>query len=319
MGWLFLHGFASKNGFPSLSTRFFSLTSEETTSTGVLNMTQATNIVEPARAIDTIETAVAIFSGHDIDDTSLEENPDFKPDFLRDGHAFVILCGAEVQINDTFVPTGDTLVNLREAFGSVHPDTNELWGRIWDRQCKVTKELTFEEHIRLQFEDAFKRVSVAQAIEFAQRTLRPKKGFGAFLGFLQANGVTPIFITNGADLIAERVMKHFFSDVLPNPVIHANKLVGDQVLGLHGAVGVAKDQVVRELGNVLFFVGDSRSGDGPGAKAVHDRNGHVFSLSGKGTGSLYSLAVETFKNGSWTHLDDYVTADRIVTTVLTTR
>jgi hypothetical protein len=267
--------------------------------------------------IDTVATA--IYSGHDIDDTSLEKNTDFKPDFIRDGHAFVILCGSEVQLNDTFIASGDTLVNLREAFGSVHPETNELWGRIWDRQCKATKELTFEEHIRLQFEDAFKRVSVEQAIEFAQRTLRPKKGFSAFLVFLQASGVTPIFITNGADLIAEQVMKHFFGDVLPAPVIHANKLVGDQVLGLHGSVGVAKDQVVNELGNVLFFFGDSRSGDGPGAKAVHDRGGHVFSLSGKEAGSLYSLAVETFKNGSWTHLDDYVTADRVVTSVLTNR
>ena len=260
-----------------------------------------------------------IFSGHDIDDTTLEHNPDFKPDFYRDGHAFVLLCGAEVQINDTFVPTGDTLVNLREAFGSTNTATGELWGRIWDRQCKETKELTFEEHLRLQFEDAFKRVSVAQAIEFAQRTLCPKKGSVEFFTALQESGVTPIFITNGADLIAGPVMKHFYHDVLPSPVIHANKLVGDQLIGLHGSVGVAKDKVVCDLGDVLFFFGDSRSGDGPGAKAVHDRGGHVFTLSGKGAGSLYSLANETFKQNSWTHLDDYLTASAVITSVLSLR
>jgi phosphoserine phosphatase len=274
-------------------------------------MMQATN-----SAIAFAAQLDGVYSGHDIDDTSLEKNPDFAPDFHRDGHAFVVLCGAEVRINDTFVPTGDTLVNLREAFGSVNPETGELWGRIWDRQCKDTKELTFEEHLRLQFEDAFKRVSVEQAIEFAQRTLRPKKGFSEFLTSLQESGVTPIFITNGADLIAGPVMQHFFHDVLPAPVIHANKLVGDQLIGLHGSVGVAKDQVVRELGNVLFFFGDSRSGDGPGAKAVHDRGGHVFTLSGKGAGTLYSLADETFERNSWTHLDDYTNAASVVTSVL---
>lgn len=242
----------------------------------------------------------------DIDDTSLEHNPDFKPDFTRDGHSFVVLCGKEVQLNDTFVPTGDTLVNLREAFGSADPASGELWGRIWDRQCKITKEVTFEEHLRLQFEDVFKRITVAQAIEFAQRTLRPKVGFAQFLRDLQDLQVTPVFITNGVDKIADEVMKHFFGDILPEPIIYANILVGDQLKGLSGSVGVAKNEVAEQLGDVICFFGDSRSGDGPGATMVHDRGGHVFTLTGKGQGSLYSLAVEKYDAARWTHLDDYV-------------
>lgn len=247
-----------------------------------------------------------IVSAHDIDDTSLEHNPDFKPDHVQDGHSFAVLCGQPVQLNDTFVPTGDTLVNLREAFGSANPETGELWGRIWDRQCKETKELTFEEHLRLQFEDVFRRITVAQAIEFAQKTLRPKLGFAQFLRDLQSLGVTPVFVTNGVDVIAGPVMKHFFGDIMPEPIIYANILVGDQLKGLSGSVGVAKNEVVDELGDVRFFFGDSGSGDGPGATAVHNRGGHVFTLTSKAKGSLYALAVAQYKAGQWTHLDNYV-------------
>jgi len=272
------------------------------------------------QATKTNSTIKGLFAGFDIDDTSLELNPNFKPDGTKDGHRFVTLCGIDMPINDSFTPTGDTLVNLREAFGSTNPATGELWGRIWDRQCKDTGELTFEEHLRLQFEDVLRVLTLPQAIEFATRTLTPKKGFANFLKFLQENGVTPVFITNGVDLIAGPVIQHFFADVLPNAIIYANLLNGDQLTGLHGSVGVAKGVVVEEIGDVLFFFGDSGGGDGPGAKAVHDRGGHVFTLSFKGPSSLFALAGKSFKPGQWTHLDDYETAPaQIVAAVLANR
>jgi hypothetical protein len=249
-------------------------------------------------------------AGFDIDDTSLEQNPNFTADGEKDGRQFVVLCGSEVFINDTFKPSGDTLVNLREAFGSTDPATGELWGRIWDNQCKLSGELTFEEHLRLQFEDVFRAISLEQAIEFAKLTLKPKKGFANFLKFLQSKGVTPVFITNGADLIAEPVIKHFFADVLnqlPQPTIYANKLIGDQLKGLHGSVGLAKGEVVKGLGDVLFFFGDSGGGDGPGAQAVHDAGGHVFTLGGKGPSSLFAFSSKNLNTGQWTHLNDYET------------
>jgi hypothetical protein len=267
-------------------------------------MTKATKLVGP-------------LAGFDIDDTSLELNPTFSADGEKDGRKFVILCGKEVFINDTFKPTGDTLVNLREAFGSTDPVSGQLWGRIWDNQCKNTGELTFEEHLRLQFEDVFRAISLEQAIEFAKRTLEPKKGFANFLKFLLANGITPVFITNGVDLIAQPVIMHFFADILPEPVIYANKLNGDQLTGLHGSVGVAKGEVVKEIGDVLFFFGDSGGGDGPGAQAVHDRGGHVFTLSFKTPSSLFAYASKNLTTGQWTHLEDYETVPaRVVAQVL---
>jgi len=247
----------------------------------------------------------------DVDDTVLEANPDFSPDFVSGGVRYVFLKGRLVALNPEFRTTGDTLVNLREAFGSLQDD-GEPWGRLWDRQCKLTGVLTFERHLELQFLDALQRITIEEAIEFAARTMRPMKGSIEFLGGLKARSITTAFVTNGADAIAGPVLKQFFGSVLDDIPVYANVLRDGIFHGLHGSVGVAKGEVVQSLGNVRFFLGDSKGGDGPGAQAVWDAGGYVFALGHNGPSSLQDYCRNHFGSERWCHLGDYTNALEIV-------
>jgi hypothetical protein len=223
----------------------------------------------------------------DVDDTCLEARPDWQPDQTVDDVSFVVLCGQLVALNPGFKPCGDTLVNLREAFGSYN-ESGELWGRIWDRNCK----------------DVLKRLTIEQCVEFAIKTMRPMNGFVNFLADIR-NRLTFVFVTNGADAIARPVLNHFFGSVLGEVIVHANLLQNGVFRGLHGDVGVAKGEVVLSLGDVQFFFGDSRGGDGPGAKAVWESGGHVFALGHDGESSLADYCRNHFGNRRWSYLEDY--------------
>jgi hypothetical protein len=259
-----------------------------------------------------IEPSDEIKATFDVDDTVLEANPDFHPDYTQAGVRYVLLGGMAEALNPEFVQTGDTLVNLREAFGSRDPNTGEPLGRLWDRQCKLTGKLTFEEHLRRQFEDVLGRISVEQAIEFACRVMRPKKNVIPFLQGLHERGIVPIFVTNGADAIALPVLMHFFGNTIANIRCYANVLQDGKFRGLHGKCGVAKGELVLRLHNVRFFFGDSHGGDGPGAQAVWEAGGHVFALGHDGPGSLHAYCQKYFGNERWTFLPDYSDALNIV-------
>jgi hypothetical protein len=251
----------------------------------------------------------AIKAAADVDDTVLEKNPNFGPDFLEGGIAYVELQGRPIALNPGFVPTGDTLVNLREAFGTLQ-DNGEPWGRFWDHQCKRTREISFEHHLKLQFEDVLQSITIEEAIEFAIRTMQPMCCSAEFFAGLQERNISVAFVTNGADIIAGPVLKHFFGSVLDGFTLHANYLRRDGIfLGANGSVGVAKDLVVKSLGNVQFFLGDSKGGDGPGAQAVYDRGGFVFAFGHNG---LSAYCQDHFQPDRWCHLENYTGALAIV-------
>jgi FMN phosphatase YigB (HAD superfamily) len=241
----------------------------------------------------------------DVDDTVLEADLDFRPDFTREGISYVYLRGVAVPLNPGFIPTGDICVNLREAVGTLDRITREPLGRVWDRECKIEKRLTFEEHLRLQFEDVLQRITVEQAIDLAIKTVRPKQGVIGFMKGLREREITMVFITNGADAISAGVLRHYFGKVLGQIHLVANVLRDGKFHGLHGEVGVAKGEVVLRLGNVKFFLGDSHGGDGPGAQAVWNAGGYVFAVGHDGESSLFEYCRENFENERWTFLTDY--------------
>jgi hypothetical protein len=263
-----------------------------------------------------IKPLAGTVAGLDVDDTCLEENPDWQPDQIIDDVSYVTLRGTPVALNPEFKPCGDTLINLRRAFGSYRDrTTGELWGQYWDYQCKVTGDLTFEEHLKLQFEDVLKRITLEQAIEFVIRTTRPKKGFPEFLTSTK-DLLTFAFITNGADAIALPVLTHFFGNVLDELHVYANYLEDGAFMGRHGSIGIAKGEVALSLGDVLFFFGDSKGGDGPGAEAVHRSGGWIFTLGHDGESSLADYCRENFGDQRWCHLEDYRDAVPIVLQLL---
>lgn len=237
----------------------------------------------------------------DIDGTILDRNPNFR--FPPDGH--LILDGQMVKINPTFVPTDDTLVNLREAVGSINPATGFPVGRDHDYQCRVMHEISFAEHLRLQFEDVLDHISVDQCIELAALTMVPKPGARTLMRKLTRHNVVPVFATNGADLIAHSVLCRFFGDILGTPSLVANKIVDGKFRELHGENGLDKDIVVRNLGNVVLFAGDSGRGDGPGAKATAELGGHVLAVGHQGPGSLYHYCQKNLPVGTWSALTSY--------------
>jgi hypothetical protein len=258
-----------------------------------------------------IKELPGIVGAADVDDTCLEANPDWRPDQSVDDNHFVMLCGKLVALNKGFKPTGDTLINLRNAFGS-YRTPEQLWGAHWDYQCKVTHELTFEAHLKLQFEDVLQRITVEQAVEFAIKTMRPMRGFMTFLADIRDRLSFFVFVTNGADAIAQPVLNHFFGSILGNVIVHANLLQNGVFRGLHGDVGVAKGEVILSLGDVQFFWGDSKGGDGPGAEAVWRAGGHVFALGHDGDSSLADYCRSHFGDERWTYLDHYEGAAAIV-------
>jgi hypothetical protein len=255
-----------------------------------------------------IERLPGYKAGADVDDTALEANPDFKPDYISDGISFVYLCGQPVALNPEFVPTGDICINLREAVGTRDTITGEPFGRMWDRECKVHKRLSFAAHLKLQFEDVLQHITLEQAVELAILTVRPKPGAVKFMAGLVERGVTMVFITNGADAISGPVLKHFFGKVLGKIHLYANILRDGKFRGLYGEVGVAKGEVVLRLRNVQFFLGDSHGGDGPGAQAVWNDGGYVFAVGHDGESSLNEYCVENFGKERWSFLVDYTNA-----------
>src|SRR5277367_465066 len=168
----------------------------------------------------------------DVDDTVLEANLDFRPDFINQGIPHVYLCGKAVPLNPGFIPTGDICVNLREAVGTLDTFTREPLGRLWDRECKQLKRITFEEHLKLQFEDVLQHVTVEQAVQLAIKTVRPKQGVLKFLKGLRERNVTMVFITNGADAISGPVLRHYFEKVLGEIHLVANILNDGKFHGL---------------------------------------------------------------------------------------
>jgi FMN phosphatase YigB (HAD superfamily) len=268
----------------------------------------STDIVQPPY----VHMPPGMKSAADVDDTVLEMNPDFQPNFTREGVQYVYLCGKAVALNPGFAPSGDICVNLREAVGTLDTQTKEPLGRAWDHQCKVTRELTFEEHLRLQFEDVLAHISVEQAVELAIRTVRPKAGVIEFLKGLRQRDINMVFITNGADAISGPVLRHYFEKTLGKIYLVANKLRDGKFSGLHGIVGVAKGEVVLRLGNVRFFFGDSHGGDGPGAQAVWEAGGYVFAVGHDGEKSLFEYCRQNFGDERWRYLPDYEEALPIV-------
>jgi len=267
-------------------------------------------------------------AGSDVDDTCMYAMPNWRPDQTHDGVDYMLLCGELVPLNKGFKPCGDTLVNLRRAFGSHREEDGQLWGQIWDQRCKnpatPKDRLTFERHLKLQFEDIVgrrpparhqiggHRLTIEQAVEFAIKTMMPMPGFVDFLANTH-DKLDFVFITNGADAIAQPVLNHFFGSVLGGKVnVVANLLENGVFRGLHGDVGVAKGEVVLSLENVQFFFGDSKGGDGPGAKAVWDDGGHVFAFGHDGESSLADYCSSHFGSTRWSYLDDYHTATAIV-------
>jgi hypothetical protein len=254
----------------------------------------------------------------DVDGTVFESNSAFRPDEVRYGVRYVALDGVLVPLNPLFETTDDTLINLGDAFGSRQPGSVEPMRRLWDRQCKFPSEfpreqrLTFERHLKLQFEDVLSHISLKQAIEFAIRTLQPKKGILNFFRLFRT-ALQFAFITNGGDAITDAVLQHFFGQVLDNAfLVYANRLTDGIFEGLHGDVGVAKDRVVLELENVACFAGDSKYGDGPGAQAVWNAGGYVFCLGDDGPNSLTDYCRHHFGSVRWFPIKDYAAIIAIV-------
>jgi FMN phosphatase YigB (HAD superfamily) len=263
----------------------------------------------PAFHIAELDSITAVF---DIDDTVFDPNEDFEPDYINDGTSYVILDGTPVQLNPLFrKPTGDNIVNAREAFGPLDENGTPL-GRRWDRLCKVDGKMSFEEHLKRQIEEVLERITLEQWIEFCIKTLVPKRGVLQFMSGLRERGVAVVFVTNGADTIATAVLRHFFDAVLEKLIVYANLLRNGVFSGAHGSVGIAKGEVVLSLGRVQFFFGDSKGGDGPGAKAVWDAGGFVFSLGHDGSSSLMDYCRHHFGDTRWQHLNDYTEAEATV-------
>ncbi len=240
-------------------------------------------------------------AAYDVDDTVLDPRHEFCAP-----SGSLVLAGKSIRINPTFKPTGDTIINLREAVGSINPATGLPWGRDWDYQCKVTRELSFEQHLQLQYEDVLDRLTIAQAIELAVLTMRPKPGARSLMRkLLQWHKIESVFVTNGADLIAAGVLTHFFGDILGAPKIIANRIVnGRKFEALHGADGLEKHTVIRELKEVVLFAGDSARGDGLAALETVKMGGKVIAV-GRGhecEGSLAHFCKNQLHPRSWSYV-----------------